>query len=508
MRACKQSLLSRVPAAFRNAPPTAAAAQHQTQHVQHFSRRATKSEDSDDDEIVGIAGGDSKPKARYDGRLKGSSSQSLLLNQLSGLSDAEIVRLVNAGELSHYKLEAEIKKAVEKGHAPDCARAVRIRRLWLGQDVKEEHGSLPFTTFNYESFYKEVLGKACENVIGYVPIPVGFAGPLLLNGEEFFVPMATTEGALVASTNRGARAIKEAGGASAMLFRDAMTRAPVVQFPSAKRAVELKQWLDVPANFARIKVSFESTTRFGKLQEISTTVAGRCCHLRFKCSTGDAMGMNMVSKGCLQVFDDLGASDLFPDLEMLSLSGNYCTDKKPSAVNWVEGRGKSVVAEVVIPSHVIVNVLKCTVQALVKLNVAKNLVGSALAGSVGGNNAHAANVVAACFLACGQDPAQVVESANCMTLMEPVGDGDLHVRVTMPSSAVGTVGGGTALSAQRASLDLLGVGGAHATDPGANARKLAQIIAGTVLAGEISLMSALASNHLVSAHMALNRQKD
>jgi hydroxymethylglutaryl-CoA reductase (NADPH) len=190
---------------------------------------------------------------------------------------------------------------------------------------------------------------------------------------------------------------------------------------------------------------------------------------------------------------------------MLSLSGNYCTDKKPSAVNWIEGRGKSVVAEVVLPSHIIVKVLKCSVQGLVKLNTAKNLVGSALAGSIGGNNAHAANVVAACFLACGQDPAQVVESANCMTLMEPVGDGDLHVSVTMPSIEVGTVGGGTALSAQRAALNLLGVGGANAEEPGANARQLSKIIAATVLAGEISLMSALASNHLVSAHMKLNR---
>ena len=309
-----------------------------------FTFRTFASSDDIDDDIIGLAGGDSQPKAHISSQLHGSGSQSVLLNQLSGLTDEQIVQLVQDGEVSQYKLESEIKKAIEKGHAPDCARAVRIRRLWLGQDVEGDHGSLPFTEFNYESFYREVLGKACENVIGYVPIPVGFAGPLVLNGSEHYVPMATTEGALVASTNRGARAIKEAGGATAHTFRDGMTRAPVVQFPSASRAVALKNWLDVPENFARIKASFESTTRFGKLQKINTVVAGRQCHLRFVCSTGDAMGMNMVSKGCLQVFDDLKeASDLFPDLEMLSLSGNYCTDKKPSAVNWVEGRGKSVV---------------------------------------------------------------------------------------------------------------------------------------------------------------------
>ena len=175
---------------------------------------------------------------------------------------------------------------------------------------------------------------------------------------------------------------------------------------------------------------------------------------------------------------------------------------------------------------------------LVELNAAKNLVGSAVAGSIGGNNAHAANLVAALFLATGQDPAQVVESANCMTLMEPVESGaaaaggttgttteggggsgssssssssssshgpDLHVSVTMPCVEVGTVGGGTGLPAQHACLKLLGVAGPNAEDPGANSQQLARVVAATVMAGEISLMSALASNHLVSAHLKLNR---
>ena len=138
----------------------------------------SKSTDNDDDEIFGLAGGDSAPKPHLDTRLPGSSSQSIVLNQLSGMSDEEVVQLVRDKKVSQYALEKEIKKAVDKGLSPDCARAVRIRRLFLGQDVEEKHGSLPFTEFNYESFYREVLGKACENVIGYVPIPVGFAGPL------------------------------------------------------------------------------------------------------------------------------------------------------------------------------------------------------------------------------------------------------------------------------------------------------------------------------------------
>jgi len=165
-----------------------------------------------------------------------------------------------------------------------------------------------------------------------------------------------------------------------------------------------------------------------------------------------------------------------------------------------------VVCEATLSGQVVVDVLKCTVQSLVELNQAKNLVGSAIAGSIGGNNAHAANMVTAVFLATGQDPAQNVESSNCMTLMEAVNDGqDLHVSVTMPSIEVGTIGGGTGLSAQKACLEMMGLAGASTAEAGDNARDLARITAGGVLAGEISLMSALASNHLVSAHMKLNR---
>lgn len=216
------------------------------------------------------------------------------------------------------------------------------------------------------------------------------------------------------------------------------------------------------------------------------------------------MGMNMISKGVLECMNVL--ENTFPDLELLSLSGNVCTDKKPSAMNWIQGRGKSVVCEVTLSSHVVVEVLKCTVPSLIELNKNKNLIGSALAGSIGGFNAHASNIVTACFLATGQDPAQNVESSNCMTLMEAVGDG-VRITVTMPCLEVGTIGGGTSLSAQHACLEMLGVAGSHPSEPGENASQLAQVIAGTVLAGEISLMSALASNHLVSAHIKLNRDE-
>jgi len=195
-------------------------------------------------------------------------------------------------------------------------------------------------------------------------------------------------------------------------------------------------------------------------------------------------------------------------MEIVSLSGNMCTDKKPSAINWLEGRGRSVVCDAVIKGEVVEKLLKTSVAALVDINLAKNLVGSAMAGSVGGFNAHAANIVTAVFLATGQDPAQNVESSNCITQMEPVNDGkDLYISVTMPSIEVGTVGGGTFLPAQAACLDILNVKGASYEKPGNNADQLARIVAGGVLAGELSLLSALAAGHLMKSHLKYNRAK-
>jgi hydroxymethylglutaryl-CoA reductase (NADPH) len=193
---------------------------------------------------------------------------------------------------------------------------------------------------------------------------------------------------------------------------------------------------------------------------------------------------------------------------VLALSGNYCTDKKPAAINWIEGRGKSVTAEAVIPGKIVKTVLKTTVEALCNLNIKKNLIGSAMAGSIGGFNAHAANILTAVFLATGQDPAQNVESSNCITGMEATNNGeDLLMTVTMPCIEVGTVGGGTVLAPQQAMLELLGIKGAHPTNPGQNAQQLARIIAASVLAGELSLISALAAGHLVRAHLVHNRSQ-
>lgn len=381
-------------------------------------------------------------------------------------------------------------------------RGVGIRRLLLNTigHLTNELADLPYKSYDYS----KVLGACCENVIGYIPVPVGIAGPLLLDGELINVPMATTEGCLVASTNRGSRALMKCGVTSRVVA-DGMTRGPVVRFPNIVRASEAMAWMQDTTNFAEMKRTFDATSRFARLIRIHIRIAGRHLFIRFVAKTGDAMGMNMLSKGtekslqCVQVF--------FADMEILSLSGNFCTDKKPAAVNWIEGRGKSVVCEAVVPADVVTCILKTSVHSLVDVNISKNMIGSAVAGSVGGFNAHAANIVTAIYIATGQDPAQNVGSSNCMTLMEPWGEdgNDLYVSCTMPSIEIGTVGGGTGLPAQSSCLAVLGVKGAHDENPGQNASKLARIVCATVLAGELSLMAALTAGHLVKSHLRHNR---
>lgn len=375
---------------------------------------------------------------------------------------------------------------------------------------------IPEGSFDTAAFYSSIVNTNCEAVIGYIPLPVGIVGPLLLDERQFRVPMATTEGALLASTNRGCTAIRKAGGATSVILGDGITRAPLVRTASLKASSELKAWVENPTNFSKIATSFNSTSRFAKLKSVTCATAGRNVYIRFKAFSGDAMGMNMITKGVNEALSLIRQN--FPDMKVMALSGNLCTDKKPSAINWIDGRGKSVAAEVRLSGHVIRTVLKTSARAMVDLNTSKNLVGSALAGSIGGFNAHASNIVTAVFLATGQDAAQNVESSTCMTLLEmddsirDIADPDgkegpgVVMTVTMPSVEVGTVGGGTSLPAQAACLELLGLRGSSTERAGANSEMLARVVAGTVLAGELSLISALTTNDLLNSHLKLNRK--
>lgn len=410
------------------------------------------------------------------------------------LSDDEVTTLVVNDKLPLYALEKKLN---------DTTRAVVVRRKAISKLANSpiiDTASVPY--LNYD--YNKVFGACCENVIGFIPLPLGVAGPLLIDGKPYHIPMATTEGCLVASTMRGCKAINAGGGVTTVLTRDGMTRGPCVRFPSLKRAGACKIWLDSDEGQTLLKKSFDSTSRFARLQHVQTAIAGSLLYIRFRTTTGDAMGMNMISKGVEFALKQMVEEYGWSDMDVISVSGNFCTDKKAAAINWTSGRGKSVVAEAIIPGDVVRKVLKSDVDALVELNISKNLIGSAMAGSIGGFNAHAANLVTAVFLACGQDPAQNVESSNCITLIDN-DNGNLKISVSMPSIEVGTIGGGTILGPQNAMLELLGVKGPHPTSPGANAHQLAKIVASAVLAAELSLCSALAAGHLVQSHMQHNR---
>ena len=351
-----------------------------------------------------------EPESPEQPRSVAELEKMLVEKRVHEMTDAEVIALSLRGKIPGYALEKNLK---------DCTRAVRVRRSVVSRTnaTAELTSSLERSKLPYQNYsWEQVLGACCENVIGYMPLPVGVAGPIVIDGQSYFIPMATTEGVLVASTSRGCKAINSGGGAVTVLTGDGMTRGPCTTFETLERAGAAKIWLDSDEGQNVMKKAFNSTSRFARLQTIKTTLAGTNLYIRFKTTTGDAMGMNMISKGVEHALNVM-MNEGFEDMSILTVSGNYCTDKKPAAINWIDGRGKSVVAEAIIPAKVVKEVLKVSVDTLVDLNVSKNLIGSAMAGSVGGFNAHAANIVAALFLATGQDPAQVVESANCITVM-------------------------------------------------------------------------------------------
>ncbi|KTG09189.1 3-hydroxy-3-methylglutaryl-CoA reductase [Haloprofundus marisrubri] len=403
------------------------------------------------------------------------------------MTDAEaLADRVRDGDLRFHELEE---------HA-DADTATAARRLL----VEEQSGASLDAVGDY-GFPAEVADNAIENMVGAAQIPMGVVGPVTIDGAavsgEKYLPLATTEGALLASVNRGLSVVDTAGGARARVTKSGMTRGPVFRVADIVEAEALVSW--VRDNESALKQAAEETTSHGELLDVTPYVVGNSVFLRFRYDTKDAMGMNMATiatqAACDVVEEETTAS-------LVALSGNLCTDKKPAAINAVEGRGRSVTADVTIPRETVEEKLHTTPEAIAEINTRKNLVGSAKAGSLG-FNAHVANVVAAMFLATGQDAAQVVEGSNAITTAE-VQDGDLYVSVSLASLEVGTVGGGTKLPTQAEGLDVLGVRGGG--DPaGANADALAEAIAVGSLAGELSLLAALGSRHLSSAHEELGR---
>ncbi len=336
-----------------------------------------------------------------------------------------------------------------------------------------------------------------ENIIGFSQVPVGIVGPLKINGEhakgDFWVPLSTTEGALVASYNRGARAITLSGGANVIVTRDIIQRAPYFVLENVFKAKAFAGWFE--QNFETLKGIAESTTSHGKLEGYRAFIQGKIVYIRLDYFTGDAMGMNMITKATHEICCYIKKQ--FP-IKRYAIESNMAVDKKPSAINTILGRGKSVTVETLFKERVISRFLRTTAQEI-DLAYKQQVTGSQLAGVLG-SNGHVANGVAAIFLACGQDMANISESCVGYVYTEAIGN-DLYVSLYLPSLIVGTVGGGVSLPTQRECLSIIDCYGSG------KAKKFAEVVAATVLAGEISLAASIVAGDFVTAHEKFGRNR-
>jgi hydroxymethylglutaryl-CoA reductase (NADPH) len=349
------------------------------------------------------------------------------------------------------------------------------------------------------SFDPAILTGNIEQFIGVAQVPIGLAGPLLVHGEhaqgEFYVPLATAEGTLVASYNRGMRLLYESGGVTTTIMTDHMQRAPAFLFASAREAREFADWLD--EHFSDIKAAAEETTRSGRLEEIEKYTAARILYTRFNYTTGDAAGQNLTGKATQAACRWIEAHN--DTIEHYFLESNFATDKKSSQINMLRTRGKRVVAEAVVPNEVLRRVMRSDTALMYRARQVSNL-GGFMSG-VNNNGAHSANGITAMFIATGQDAANVAESSAAYVYAELRDNGDYYYSVTIPSLIVATYGGGTGLATQRECLEMLGCYGKG------NVRKFAEIVAATVLCGELSLGSAIVAEEWVEAHDLYGRNR-
>lgn len=360
-----------------------------------------------------------------------------------------------------------------------------------------ERSGAPLDHVGRYSLDPSTLSGNIENFFGVAQVPIGLAGPLRVDGEhaqgDFFVPLATTEGTLVASYNRGMRVAAEAGGIKTTVVKTSMQRAPVFLFDDARAARDFGRWLT--ESFEDIAAVANRTSRVGRLQEIEQFLTGPNLYTRFNYTTGDAAGQNMVGKATL------AACEYIAKLKSVKyyLTGSLDTDKKHSQVNSLLTRGRKVVAEVTLPRDVVERRLGVTPEALYRARMV-HLVGGHMAGAayVG---AHAANGLTALFISTGQDVANVAESHAGIAFTKLLEDGSYYWSVTLPALIVATYGGGTGLSTQRECLELLGCYGTG------KAEKLAEICAATVLAGDISLTGAVLNGDWVTSHERLGRNR-
>jgi hydroxymethylglutaryl-CoA reductase (NADPH) len=368
------------------------------------------------------------------------------------------------------------------------------------QYVREQCDADAPTLFDYQSSTESFNGNI-ENFIGLAQVPVGLAGPIKLNGEhangEYHVPLATTEGTLVASYSRGMKLINQCGGTKVTVFDSAMQRAPVFAFKDARDAKHFLEWVTAPEQLESIRKHAEDTDPFVHFKYIDPYTSNKFVFIRFNFATGDAAGQNMVGQATYAACNWIISA--YPHIENFYLESNMATDKKASQINTLHTRGKRVTAEVTLKKEILKNVMHVD-PAQIDYHARVASIGSFLAG-VNNNGLHAANGIAAMFIATGQDAANVAESSTGILYSELTPEGDLYLSLTLPSLIVATHGGGTGLPTQRECLQIMGCTGEN------SALKLAEIAAGTALAGEISLASAISSLDWVSSHEQYGRNR-
>ena len=373
--------------------------------------------------------------------------------------------------------------------------AIRTR-----QEFVEQFSGIKLEHIPKYSFDPHILRGNIEHFTGVTQIPLGVAGPLLVNGEhaqgEFLIPLATSEGTLVASYNRGIRLLNSCGGVKCTVVADAMQRAPVFVFEDARGARDFTHW--IKENFDKIREEAEATSTVAKLQYIDPFLASKFAYLRFNFSTGDAAGQNMVGRATFAACSWI--LDQYQGIKHFYLESNFATDKKASQINTMRTRGKRVTAEAVIKRDTLIQQMRVEPESLAYHSGVAS-VGALLSGA-NNNGAHSANAITAMFIALGQDVANVSESSAGIEYCElTTPEKDLYISFTIPSLIVATHGGGTKLSTQRECLRILGCEGKGSV------HKLAEIIAGVVMAGELSLGSAISSSDWVSSHEKYGRNR-
>lgn len=414
-------------------------------------------------------------------------------------SDDKILEGMLKGEIKPY--------TVSKLVGGDEGLAARLLKGYVEQ--KYGNGAQLKHVGSTTMDFSDAVNRNIEMPIGAVQIPVGFV-EIRINGEHVrggkdgksIVFLATTEGKLVAGVNRGASAINKSGGCTTRIVRNWMTRSNLVECKGIGVSREILRFAESAEGLKFLKTAFEKTTKHGKLVEVDAYTTGRLLYIVYKVDSKAAMGMNLVTIGAKEATLAL-LDHLKLDARLMSESGNMCTDKKPSVINALRGRGVSIVAEAVIPAEVIRDTFRSDAPSIMRLHYAKNYVGSSLAGSLA-HNAHVANLLAATYIAYGQDPAQIVDGVVAYDDCDARPNGDLYVSVSLPALEVGTFGGGTRREGQQELLKCSGVYG-EGDESGSTKLALAELIAAAVLAGELNLLGAQEAQELASSHGSLKR---